>query len=230
LLNIKKFKKLFLKSKKNPSGRNKNGRITIRHKGSGIFGFCRNVDYYRTYKNDLNNFVGYDFNKKSTTPLALIKYHNGNISYILAPDNILENQNITTTFFFNKLLGGYSLPLGWIPNNSIIHNLELKPNFGGTYIRSAGTFGKIISHNNDDVLVQLPSKKKQYFSKYCMATIGRCSNNLHFFENYGNAGYSRRNNIRPTVRGETMNPIDHPMGGRTRGGKPTKNPWGKIIK
>jgi large subunit ribosomal protein L2 len=95
---------------------------------------------------------------------------------------------------------------------------------GSQYIRSAGTYGKIIHHTENEVLVKLPSKKLKYFSKYCMSTIGRSSNVLHFLKNLGKAGINRYLNVRPTVRGETMNPIDHPLGGRTRGGKPTKNP------
>ena len=115
-------------------------------------------------------------------------------------------------------------------NNSIIFNLEKTPGKGGKYIKSAGTYGILIHHTENEVLIKLPSKKKCYFSKYCIATLGRASNILHFLKNSGKAGINRYNNIRPTVRGETMNPIDHPMGGRTRGGKTTKNPWGKIVK
>ena len=107
---------------------------------------------------------------------------------------------------------------------SVIYNLESKPNSGGKLIRAAGTFGRIINNSGGNILIRLPSKKNLYFSKFCLATIGRVSNILHFLKTLGKAGISRYLNIRPTVRGETMNPIDHPNGGRTRGGKPRRNP------
>ena len=229
LLNLVKFKKLFYKIKNN-SGRNITGRITIRHKGSGIFNFRRNVDIFRNYSNSENSFISYDIDKKFSTFLALFKFSNGNRSYILAPDNLNKKQNITTTFYHSSTFDGYCLPLGWIKNNTIIYNIEGNPERGGKYAKSAGTYGLVIHHSIDSVLVKLPSKQLKYFSKFSLASLGRCSNILHFFKNKGKAGVSRYYNIRPTVRGETMNPIDHPMGGRTRGGKPTKNPWGKIIK
>lgn len=229
ILNLLKFKKLFF-TLKNNSGRSTNGKITVRHKGSGIFNFRRKVDIYRTYSNKENSFVSYDIDKKYSSFLALFKFLNGNFNYILAPDNLKKNQNIKTTFYTTNNNVGYSLPLGWIKNNSIVHNIEHQPELGGKYSRAAGTYSLVVHHTKDKVLIKLPSKKLKYLSKYSLATIGRVSNILHFFKNYGKAGISRYYNIRPTVRGETMNPIDHPMGGRTRGGKPTKNPWGKIIK
>jgi len=107
---------------------------------------------------------------------------------------------------------------------TLIFNLESKPGVGGQLIRSAGTFGKIINQYEDRVSLKLPSKQIKHLSPFCMATIGRASNALHFLKILGKAGISRYLNIRPTVRGETMNPIDHPNGGRTRGGKPRRNP------
>lgn len=228
-LNLVKFKKLFF-SKKNNSGRNNQGKITVRHIGSGIFNFRRKVDFFRTNFNKYNNFISYDIDKKYTTFLGLIKYDNGCVKYILAPDNLKKNQSITTTFSDINITIGNTMPLGWISNSLLIFNLELTPFSGGKIARSAGTFCRIILHREETVLIQLPSKKRIYISKYCLATLGRASNLLHFLKNYGKAGVIRYHNIRPSVRGETMNPVDHPNGGRTRGGKPRKNPWGKIIK
>lgn len=109
-------------------------------------------------------------------------------------------------------------------SGTLIFNLENKPNFGGQLIRAAGTYGRILNHYDENVSIKLPSKQIKYMSPYCIATIGRTSNIFHFLKILGKAGISRFFNIRPTVRGETMNPIDHPNGGRTRGGKPRRNP------
>lgn len=228
-LNLTKFKRLFF-SKKNNSGRNNQGKITVRHIGSGIFNFRRKVDFFRTNTDKKNNFISYDIDKKYSTFLALIKYKNGCVKYIMAPNELQENQSITTTFSSYNIKIGNAMPIGWIFNSLLIFNLELKPGEGAKISRSAGTFCRIILHRENTVLVQLPSKKKIYISKYCLATLGRASNLLHFLKNYGKAGVIRYHNIRPSVRGETMNPIDHPNGGRTRGGKPRKNPWGKVVK
>lgn len=228
-LNLKKFKKLFFKKKKNNSGRNITGQITVRHKGSGNFSFKRKIDIFREYTCQ-GIFLNYDLDKKHTGFLSLIKYINGSFSYILAPNELTYNQNINVSFINIGKSIGNACPVGWLKNGTVIYNLEGTPRNGTQYIKSAGTLGKIVHHTNDKVLIKLPSKDLKYFSKYCLASIGRVSNILHFMSVLGKAGASRIKNIRPTVRGETMNPIDHPMGGRTRGGKPTKNPWGKIVK
>lgn len=228
LLSLNKFKRLFY-LKKNNSGRNNFGQISVRHKGGALFSSNRIIDFFRLIKLD-GVFLSYDIDKKYSTFLALIKYSNGIMNYILSPHDLKKNQLIKTTFEHSLNHIGITKPLGWIKNNSNIFNLEIKPKSGGVYIRAGGVFGKILSKNKGKVLIKLPSKKKLLFSKYCLATIGRSSNIFNFLKVYGKAGISRKYNIRPTVRGETMNPIDHPNGGRTRGGKPRKNPWGKIIK
>jgi len=110
-LNLVKFKKLFF-FKKNNSGRNNQGKITVRHIGGGVFNFRRKVDFFRTNFNSNNNFISYDIDKKYTTFLGLIKYKNGCVKYILAPDNFKKNQNITTTFSSIDIQIGNSMPIG----------------------------------------------------------------------------------------------------------------------
>lgn len=228
LLNLKKFKNLCFK-KKNNSGRNNFGHITVRHKGNGLFNLRRSVNFFRLNKTN-GTFISYDIDKKYTSFLGLIKYENGTINYILAPNDVIINQLIKTTFITKKINIGFNSPIGWMKPGTLIFNLENKPNFGGQLIRAAGTYGRILNHYPENVSIKLPSKQIKYMSPYCIATIGRTSNIFHFLKILGKAGISRFFNIRPTVRGETMNPIDHPNGGRTRGGKPRRNPWGKIIK
>lgn len=229
ILNLKKFKRLFF-LKKNNSGRNKLGRITVRCIGSGIKNSRRKVDFFRNFTTNENNFLFYDIDKKYSSFLALIKHYNGCINYILAPFEIDKIKNIKTSFNNISSNIGSSSPLGWIKGNTVIHNVESKPNSGGKYIRAAGTYGKVLFHYNNTVLIKLPTKKKIHLSKYCMATIGRVSNLSNFLLKRSKAGLNRILNIRPRVNGEAMNPIDHPNGGRTRNGKPPKNYWGKIIK
>ena len=112
LLNLKKFKQLFLKKKFNNSGRNNLGLITVRHKGGGVFNFKRIIDIFRSYFNKENEFISFDIDNKHTAFLGLIRYLNGNFSYIIAPNNFIEKQNITTTFYSEKILNGYSFPIG----------------------------------------------------------------------------------------------------------------------
>lgn len=228
ILNLKKFKRLFF-LKKNNSGRDKFGRITVRCIGSGKKNLRRKIDFYRIFTTNENNFLAYDIDKKYSSFLALIKHNNGCVNYILAPLDINKKNNIKTSFLNNNNIGD-SAPLGWIKSNTIIHNIETKPFSGGKYIRSAGTYGRILFHYDNNVLVRLPTKKKIYLSKYCMATVGRLSNLSNFLLKKSKAGLNRIYNNRPRVNGEAMNPIDHPNGGRTRNGKPPKNYWGKIIK
>ena len=226
-----KFKRLFLRLKKK-NGKYFNGSTLIRARGGGGFFMYPRVDNY--HFKYINNFyyLGLLKSKYHTGALALIKTVSGIKKYTLAPHNLKLNKSVKTTFFYNNSIdnNGDVLPIGWIPNNTLIYNLETIPFSGSKLIKSGGAYGKILSHTNNNVKVLLPSKKKKYFSKYCLASIGRVSNLFNNFQNYGKAGYRRNLNIRPKVNGENMNSYDHPNGGKTRGGKPTKNFWGKIIK
>ena len=226
-----KFKRLFIRLKKT-NGKNFSGRITMRYRGGGIFYMYRRVDNLFTKYNVNYKLLGFDRSLYSTGLLSLVKSNNGITKYILSPANFSESNEVFTTFSFidNNTSLGCSIPLGWIPNNTLIYNLESLPEKGSCLIKAAGVFGKVMSHSNNHVRVMLPSKKIKKFSKYCLASIGRVSNIFHKFQNYGKAGIKRNLNIRPRVCGENMNATDHPNGGRTRGGKPTKNYWGKIIK
>jgi large subunit ribosomal protein L2 len=226
-----KFKRLFLRLRKQ-NGRNYTGRITMKYKGGGIFYKYRKIDFFSYKYNFKYNCIGFDKSLYSSALLSLMKSTLNTYKYIISPTNLVLGKEIKTTFSFNNSIDslGDSIPIGWIPNNTLIYNLETKPFNGSKLIRSAGSYGKIIAHSKNTVKVLLPSKKIIKFSKYCLAQIGRVSNIFHKFQNYGKAGYNINLNKRPRVNGENMNPVDHPNGGRTSGGKPTKNFWGRVIK
>lgn len=231
LNNYLKFKRLLKRLRKN-NGRNFTGHITMKYKGGGNFYLYRKIDFFHYKYNFIYNLIGYDKSFFSTALLLLIKSNNGIYKYIIAPNNINFNKSIKITFFFqdsNFNLGDI-IPVGWIPNNILIYNIEIKPSGGSKLVRAAGTFGKILSHSQKNVKILLPSKKKKIFSKFCLASIGRVSNIFSKFQNYGKAGYNINNNKRPRVNGTKMNCVDHPNGGKTRRGNPIKNFLGKIIK
>jgi len=144
----------------------------------------------------------------------------------------MVNKDVVTSFSFRGYINclGDTMPIGWIPKRKIIFNLEVKPRTIGLLARSAGTFCKIIKQTNRFTEVKIPSGLIMKLSPLCLATVGRASNLNHRFEFYSYAGYFRHLGKRPSVRGEAMNAVDHPHGGRTHGGKPQMTPWGRVIK
>lgn len=232
-LNNIKFKFLRIRLLDN-AGRNQSGSITIRHQGGSVFSFFKRVDFNRLYSKSCN-VVDLTFDKKRTGLIALVSYsvkNTNSFSYLLAPEGITAEKSICTSFNFrgsNDSLGD-TLPIGWIPNTKIVYNVEISPGSGGVFARSAGTFCKILRQKRDFVELKLPSGLITHLSPYSMASVGRVSNLNHRFEHYSYAGYFRHLGRRPSVRGEAMNAVDHPHGGKTRGGKPAMSPWGKILK
>jgi len=228
---LDKFKYLFTRFK-GSSGRGQQGKITVRHKGYVKLSKIIIVDYDRSLFNTPYTVMGPVRDNFHTAPLMLLSDPNGMYRYSLYTDSVRVNQLIRTTFYFysSRTSCGDTIPVGWIPKNTVISNLELFPGFGGKVGRSAGAYLKILSHSRDYVEIQAPSKKKIFVSKYSLATVGRVGFVEHKLEKKGNAGFNRFKGFRPTVRGEAMNAVDHPHGGRTKGGKPRQSPWGKILK
>ncbi len=221
---------LFLNQKAN--GRNNQGKITVRHKGGGHKQKYRLIDFKRNKYNNIGFVSAIEYDPNRNVNIALINYQDGEKRYILHPENlkigdfILSGKNIPIKI-------GNSLILFDIPLGTEIHNLELFPGKGGQLIRSAGTFAKILSKENNYVTIRLPSKEIRMFKKECIATIGKLSNFDYYNLTLGKAGRKRWLGIRPTVRGSAMNPIDHPHGGgegKTPIGKAQpRTPWGKIA-
>ena len=231
LNNYFKFKRLTVRLKKK-NGKNFLGRIVNKRMGGGYFYRYRKIDnlHYKIKNEYL--LLGCDYSRYNTGLLGLLSTQTNIKKYFLLPENFNKQKYFKTTFFFQNFKNsiGHTIPLGWIPANTLIYNIETKPFNGSKLVRAGGTYAKIINHTTNYVKILLPSKKIIYLSKYCLASIGRVSNILHKFQIFSKAGIKRNLNIRPRVKGEAMNAVDHPNGGKTRGGKPTKNYWGFIIK
>lgn len=227
--NIKKLKKGFHRS----NGRNNQGKITVRHRGGGHKRLYRHI----IFKRDNVKFKGivkkilYDPNRSTNIAFIENKENNQNF-FILAPDNLKINQYIQTGENIDFNIGN-ALPLKKIPIGSKIHNISLQPNSKGKIVRSAGTYAELIQKNEKHAKVRLNSGKIKYFLLSCYATLGTLSNCEYNKINLKKAGRARWLNIRPSVRGVAMNPVDHPHGGgegKTSGGRPSVTPKGKITK
>ncbi|MCR5829293.1 MAG: 50S ribosomal protein L2 [Lachnospiraceae bacterium] len=222
-------KSLTVTLKKN-SGRNNQGKITVRHQGGGYRTKYRIIDFKR-YKDDIPatvKTIEYDPNR--TANIALICYADGEKAYILAPeglkvgDKIMNGENA-------EALNGNCLPLSKIPVGAQIHNIELYPKRGGQLVRSAGVAAQLVGKEDKYAILRLPSGEMRRIPAICRATIGVIGNGEHNLVNIGKAGRKRHMGIRPTVRGAVMNPNDHPHGGgegKNGIGRPgPSTPWGK---
>jgi large subunit ribosomal protein L2 len=199
-------------------GRNNTGRITTRQIGGGHKRRYRFVDFKRI-KDDVPAVVErLEYDPNRTAFIALIKYADGEYSYILAPQRL----NIGDTLMSGDkadITPGSAMELRKIPVGTIVHNVELRVGRGGQMARSAGSYAQIIGRDSEYVLLRLSSGELRRFNGRCRATIGAVSNPDQKNINLGKAGRSRWRGIRPTVRGIAMNPVDHPHGGRTNGGR-----------
>ena len=213
-------------------GRNNLGRITSRSRGSGHKNKYRNVDFYRK-KDDIKakvERIEYDPNRSAY--LALIKYEDGLMNYILAPDKIKTGDEIISGR--NKEIKiGNCMPLCDIPAGTDIHNIELSPNGGGKLARSAGSSATISGTDENYCLIKLASGEVRKVINFARATIGTVSNSEHQNIKIGKAGRNRWKGKRPSVRGVAMNPVDHPHGGgegKTSGCRNPVSPWGQSAK
>lgn len=214
-------------------GRNNQGQITTRHKGGGHKRLYRTVDFKRR-KEGTAKVITIEYDPNRSANVALICYQDGTKRYILHPESLNINDEVTSGLKKKLSMSiGSSMALDDMSLGTEVHNIELYPGKGGQIARSAGAFAKILAKENDYVILRLRSKEIRYFHKKCLATIGRVSNSDHSNIKLGKAGRKRWLGVRPTVRGSAMNPIDHPHGGgegRCPIGKPRPlTPWGKIA-
>lgn len=230
LLKKKKLNKLSIGLTQH-GGRTNTGRTAIWHRGGGNKKLYRLIDLKRNLLNIRAIVQNIEYDPNRSAFIALIHYENNMFSYILAPKNLVIGNSIITKTTFTVIKIGNTLPLKHIPLGTLIYNIEIKPMQGGKIARAAGTYAQLMKENEKGyVLIRLKSGEYRLVLANCFATIGRVSNIEHQNIVYGKAGVSRWLGIRPTVRGEAMNPVDHPHGGRTRGGRPPVTPWGKITK
>jgi large subunit ribosomal protein L2 len=213
-------------------GRNNLGRVTMRRRGGGHKRRYRIVDFKRR-KFDVSATVErleYDPNRSAF--IALIKYDDGEIAYILAPQRVKAGDTVISGERVD-IKPGNALPMENIPVGTIIHNIEMRPGKGGQIARSAGTYAQLIGKDAGFAQLRLGSGELRMVPARCMATIGAVSNPDQKNINIGKAGRNRWLGVRPSVRGVAMNPVDHPHGGgegRTSGGRHPVTPWGKPTK
>ena len=222
-------KSLVVTLKKN-SGRNNQGKITVRPRGGGTRRKYRLVDF-RRFKDDIPatvKTIEYDPNR--TANIALICYEDGQKSYILAPEGLKVGMKVLNGPNA-EIRPGNCLPLANIPIGTIVHNIELHPGKGGQMVRSAGTGAQLMAKEGKYATLRLPSGEMRMVPINCRASIGTIGNGDHNLINIGKAGRVRHMGFRPTVRGSVMNPNDHPHGGgegRAPIGRPgPSTPWGK---
>ncbi|APF37869.1 50S ribosomal protein L2 [Chelatococcus daeguensis] len=225
--------KTLTEGKSGSGGRNNNGRVTVRFRGGGHKQSYRLVDFKRREKLGVPATVErieYDPNRSAF--IALVKYEDGTLSYILAPQR-LSAGDVVMAGEQADIKPGNAMPLGNIPVGTIVHNVELKIGKGGALARSAGTYAQIVGRDQGYVILRLNSGEQRLVHGQCFATVGAVSNPDHMNISIGKAGRSRWLGRRPHNRGVTMNPIDHPHGGgegRTSGGRHPVTPWGKPTK
>jgi large subunit ribosomal protein L2 len=212
------------------SGRNSQGKITVRHQGGGAKRKYRVIDFKRTKDGVPGTIATIEYDPNRTSNIALVHYADGEKRYILAPKGIKVGQVITSGEGSDILVGN-ALELGQIPVGTVVHNVELKPGKGGQIARSAGASVQILGREERYVLLRLRSGEVRKVLKTCRATIGEVGNADHELVNIGKAGRTRHMGVRPTVRGSVMNPVDHPHGGgegrQPIGRKNPVTPWGK---
>jgi large subunit ribosomal protein L2 len=221
-------KALMVKLPKN-AGRNNSGSITVRHQGGGHKKQYRIVDFKRNKIAIPGKVAAIEYDPNRSSRLALIHYADGEKRYILAPLGLKVGDSVEAGPEAD-IKTGNALPIARIPVGTTVHNIELKLGRGGQMVRSAGAAAQLLAKEGDYAQVRMPSGEVRLVPVLCTATIGQLGNLDHENENVGKAGKSRWRGKRPSVRGMTMNPFDHPHGGgegRSGAGGNPQTPWGK---
>ncbi len=213
-------------------GRNNSGRITMRRKGGGAKRLYRLIDFKRNKLDIKGTVERIEYDPNRTAFIALVKYEDGEKSYILAPQRIKVSDTIISSSS-SDIKPGNAMPFTGMPIGTIVHNVELKRGKGGQIARAAGSYAQFVGRDGNYAQLRLSSGEMRLVRQECMATVGAVSNPDNSNQNFGKAGRNRNKGIRPSVRGVVMNPIDHPHGGgegRTSGGRHPVTPWGKPTK
>jgi large subunit ribosomal protein L2 len=224
--------KALTEGKREKGGRNNNGRITVRWRGGGHKRRLRTIDFKRSKRDMPAEVVRLEYDPNRSGFIALVKYEDGELAYILAPQRLKAGDKVVAGEKVD-VKPGNAMPMRNIPVGTIIHNVEMKPGKGGQIARSAGTYVQLVGRDAGYALLRLSSGEVRLVRGECMATIGAVSNPDEQNTVIGKAGRNRWLGKRPSVRGVAMNPIDHPHGGgegRTSGGRHPVTPWGKGTK
>ena len=219
-----------VESLKKNAGRNSYGHITVRHRGGGNKRKYRVIDFKRQKLDMPATVQRIEYDPNRSAFIALIKYEDETLSYILAPYGLKAGDKVVSSAAAD-IKPGNCLPIANIPVGTVIHNVELQPGHGAQLVRSAGTAAQLMAKEGELAQVRLPSGEVRYVRMNCTACIGQVGNLDHENVHIGKAGRTRHLGIRPTVRGSVMNPNDHPHGGgegRAPVGRPGPvTPWGK---
>lgn len=224
--------KPLLATKQRTGGRNSTGKLTMRHHGGGHKKKLRIIDFKRDKAGVPGTVATIEYDPNRSSRIALISYRDGEKRYIIQPVGLKVGMTVMSGADADILVGN-ALPLRNIPAGTTVHNVELRPGKGAQMVRSAGSSAQLIAKEGDYALLKLPSGETRRVLVDCMATIGQVGNTDHENISLGKAGASRWRGIRPTNRGVSMNPVDHPHGGgegKTSGGRHPVTPWGQPTR
>jgi large subunit ribosomal protein L2 len=221
--------KALTEGKNSTGGRNNHGHITSRYRGGGHKQAYRKIDFKRRKFDVPAKVERLEYDPNRTGFIALVKYEDGELAYILAPQRLSPGDTIVAGEHVD-VKPGNAMPAGNMPIGTIVHNVEFKIGKGGQLARSAGTYAQIVGRDGEYVILRLNSTEQRLVHGRCMATIGAVSNPDHMNISIGKAGRVRWKGRMPHNRGITMNPVDHPHGGRTKGGGHPVTPWGFPTK
>jgi large subunit ribosomal protein L2 len=224
--------KTLTEGKHSSGGRNNHGRITSRFRGGGHKQTYRIVDFKRRKFDVPATVERLEYDPNRTAFIALIKYQDGELAYILAPQRLKAGDQVIAAARAD-IKPGNAMPLSAIPVGTILHNIEMKVGAGGKIARAAGQYAQLVGKDAGYAQVKLMSGELRVVRGECLATIGAVSNPDNSNQQIGKAGRSRWLGRKPHNRGVVMNPVDHPHGGgegRTSGGRHPVTPWGKPTK
>jgi len=221
--------KTLVEGQHSSGGRNNHGHITTRFRGGGHKQAYRKVDFKRARHDQPASVERIEYDPNRTGFIALLKYPDGELSYILAPQRLSVGDNIVAGEQVD-IKPGNAMPVGNMPVGTIVHNVEIKIGKGGQIARSAGTYAQIVGRDGEYVILRLNSTEQRLVHGRCMATVGAVSNPDNMNTTIGKAGRQRWRGRMPHNRGISMNPVDHPHGGRTNGGGHPTSPWGFPTK
>jgi large subunit ribosomal protein L2 len=207
-------------------GRDNHGHISMRRRGGGHKRKYRIIDFKRNKFSVVGTVREIEYDPNRSARIALVEYADGEKRYILHPKGLSVGDPVVSGPG-SDVRTGNALPLREVPLGTSVHNVELKPGKGGQMARSAGTSLEVVAKEGEYVTVRMASTEMRRIHGSCLGTIGEVGNAEHELMSHGKAGKSRWLGRRPKVRGEVMNPVDHPHGGRTRGGRNVVSPWGK---
>jgi large subunit ribosomal protein L2 len=211
---------------KKSGGRDNHGHIAMRRLGGGHKQQYRVIDFKRNKFGVVGTVKEIEYDPNRSARIALVQYADGEKRYILHPKGLVQGDQVVSGPG-SDVRTGNALPLKEVPLGTAVHNVELTPGKGGQMARSAGTSVEVVAKEGEYVTLRMASSEMRLVHGRCLATIGAVGNAEHELLSWGKAGKTRWMGRRPKVRGEVMNPVDHPHGGRTRGGRNVVSPWGK---